>query len=94
MACGLHLSPWRTRSEFEMMIKLSTVDEEWADHPQAALRRLVEIRWLTTSAIITMMRDDPLISIDDLPRVDHTAVITQSAGPICCWELLFQGELS
>jgi phosphatidylserine/phosphatidylglycerophosphate/cardiolipin synthase-like enzyme len=83
----------------EMMIKLSTVDEEWADRPQAAVRRLVEIRWLMdwippTSAIVTMMRDDPLISIDDLPRVAHMAGITQSAGPTCCWDLLFQGELS
>jgi hypothetical protein len=47
-----------------------------------------------TSAIVTMMREDSLIFIDDLPRVAHTAVITQSAGSTCCWELLFQGELS
>ena len=38
------ICPMEDTERVEMIIKLSTVDEEWADRPQAAMRRLVEIR--------------------------------------------------
>ncbi|KAJ6008753.1 hypothetical protein N7499_001198 [Penicillium canescens] len=38
------ICPMEDTERVEMSINLSTVDEEWADRPQAAVRCLVEIR--------------------------------------------------
>lgn len=63
-----------------MMTKLSSVDVEWPDRPQLEMRRLVEIPWLMeytppTSVIFKMLKDDPLIFVDDQSRADHTVII-------------------
>jgi hypothetical protein len=65
---AVFICPMEDTERVEMIIKLNTVDEEWADRPQTAVGRLVDIRWLMdwtppTSAIVTKMREDPLISI-------------------------------
>jgi hypothetical protein len=72
-----------------MMTKLNSVDEEWLDRPQEEMRRLVEVPWLMdwtppTSVIFTMLKDDPLIFIDDQSGRDHTAIIvwkTKESSP-------------
>ncbi|KAJ5127437.1 hypothetical protein N7448_008216 [Penicillium atrosanguineum] len=63
-----------------MMTKLSSVDEEWPNSPRNEMRRLVEIPWLMdykppTSVIFHMLKEDPLIFIDDQSRADHSAII-------------------
>lgn len=40
------ICPMEDTERVEMMTKLSTVDEEWTDCPQAAVQRPVEIPWL------------------------------------------------
>ncbi|PYI08334.1 hypothetical protein BO78DRAFT_468551 [Aspergillus sclerotiicarbonarius CBS 121057] len=79
------ICPMEDTERVAMMAKLSSVDEEWPDRPQAQMRRLVEIPWLTdwvapTSAVFTLFNDDPLIIIDDQSRIDHSAIIVWKAS--------------
>ncbi|RAK98086.1 uncharacterized protein BO80DRAFT_467223 [Aspergillus ibericus CBS 121593] len=72
--------PMEDPERVAMMTELSSTDEEWPERPQAQMRRLVEIPWLTdwappTSIVFTLIKDDPLIIIDDQSPVDHTAII-------------------
>ncbi|KAJ5754161.1 uncharacterized protein N7511_008314 [Penicillium nucicola] len=74
------LCPMEDEERTEIMTKLNTVDEDWLDGPQTAMRRLVEIPWLMdwtppTSVCFSIMKEEPLIYIDDQSRIDHTAII-------------------
>lgn len=85
----IFICPMEDSERVVMMTKLSSVDEEWPDRPQEEMRRLVEVPWLMdwtppTSVIFTMLKDDPLIFIDDQSRRDHTAIIvwkTKESSP-------------
>ncbi|PYH94347.1 hypothetical protein BO71DRAFT_441079 [Aspergillus ellipticus CBS 707.79] len=79
------ICPMEDTERVTMMTRLNTVDEKWPDRPQANMRRLVEIPWLTdwalpTSIIFPMFNDDPLIFIDDESRIDHTAILVWKAS--------------
>ncbi|OJK02128.1 hypothetical protein ASPACDRAFT_1854134 [Aspergillus aculeatus ATCC 16872] len=74
------ICPMEDTERVEMMTELSSVDKNWPDRPSTELRQMVEIPWLMdcvppTSVIFTILKNDPVIFLDDQSRIDHTAII-------------------